>query len=742
MKNNTLIIAGLLVILAGLASGAVWTSYTNTDEIRQIVYGNSHIWGATSEGVVSIDVVSGTTRQITNTDGIGGIDYRCAELDTSRQLWFGSGDGWLSRISSNGEIHNFAFRDSSGIIARPIKIYDLKCDGSILWVASDLGISKFAIYSNGGEIRDTGTKMGDLPQSEDAICVDVIGENLWVGTAHGIAFIDKNNSNIQYFGNWRSYASGSNGLTESDIRTIISYNDTTFIGTAAGVFKYAISTDTTWIAAGLASNVVHKLFQYNGQLLAATSGGIFIYNNGNWDAYSPSAPDVIKDFAIDSEDALWGGTNTNGITKKEAESWVLNKISGPAQNYIKRISLDSTGGVWMTHDFRGVSYFHDNQWQLFNNTNSDPDGSGPLGGLADNGAMSVSVAGDGNVWVGSYGGGLYKYDWTSWFHLDYYNTPMYGVLNAPWYWVAGGLSVDQRGNVWVGAFSSDSLLLMGVFNPNSPDSTWQLFKATDAGLFTNYVWVLEANGNTVWVGRGDGFDKLNNNGTPFDPSDDVWNSRINNENIADIEVDAEGFPWIAAATGLYFVPAASDTSISIDMPPSISGAVIGLASDGVGNIWVGTVAGVGVLKPNRDEPWLSTWQAVYTKSNSPLLDNVVNCLVINKATGTVYIGTNSGLSVFESGILPPTADLTDMDAYPNPVVISDGDEIVQFKRVPSEGKLSIYTAAGELVDHFNLAERNTWNLRNSNGKRVAGGVYIFQVTSGSASGTGKFVVIK
>jgi ligand-binding sensor domain-containing protein len=742
MTNKTIIAAGLLLVIAGLASAATWTSYTNTDGIRRIIYGNGHIWGATSGGVVSVDIASDAARRFSNTDGIGGIEYRCAEIDTSNYLWFGSGDGWLSRISPNDIIRNFAFRDSSGIIARPLVLYDLKCDGNILWVANDLGVSKFDIYSNGGEIKDTGTKLGLLPQSEDAICLDVIDDNLWVGTAQGVAFINKNNPNIQYFGNWRSYTTGSNSLGNADIRTIISYNDTVFVGTASGAYKFITSPDTVWQLAGLAGSIVYKLFQFDGDLLASAGSNLYRYNNGDWAAFSPAAPDIIKDLAVDSEGLLWAGTNTNGIAKFLNDSWTLHNIPGPAQNFIKRIALDSAGGVWMTHDNKGLSYFHGDQWQLFNNTNSDPDGSGPLMGLLDNGIMSVSVARDGNVWAGSYGGGLYKYDWTSWNHWDYTNSPMYGVLNAHAYWVAAGLSADQNGNIWVGAFASDSLLLMGVYDPDSPDSTWLTFKASDAGLFSNYVWILESTGNIVWVGRGDGFDRLDNGGTPFDKSDDIWESRINTENIADIEVDAEGYPWIAAATGLYFVPATNDTSIAIDMPPSISGAVLGLASDGVGNIWVGTVAGVGVLKPNREEPWLSTWQAVYTKTNSPLLDNNVNCLVVNKATGAVYIGTSNGLSVFESGILPPTADLTDMDAYPNPVIIEDGNEIVQFKRVPAEGTISIYTAAGELVIRFNLADRNTWDLRNSDGKRVAGGVYIFQVTAGDESGTGKFVVIK
>ncbi len=198
MMNKNIIAIGPAVDFCSLTSAATWTSFTNTDAVRQVIFGNDRIWGATSGGVVQSMLHRGQSTGYTNTDGIGGIDYRCVEVDTSQNLWFGTGDGWLSRISVDGNIRNFAFRDSSGIIARPLTLYDLKRDGDILWVASDLGISKFLIYSNGGEIRDTGRQLGNLQSGEDAICVDVIGENLWVGTAQGIAFIDKNNPNIQF----------------------------------------------------------------------------------------------------------------------------------------------------------------------------------------------------------------------------------------------------------------------------------------------------------------------------------------------------------------------------------------------------------------------------------------------------------------------------------------------------------------------------------------------------------------
>jgi hypothetical protein len=98
--------------------------------------------------------------------------------------------------------------------------------------------------------------------------------------------------------------------------------------------------------------------------------------------------------------------------------------------------------------------------------------------------------------------------------------------------------------------------------------------------------------------------------------------------------------------------------------------------------------------------------------------------------------------VFDSGILPPSPDLADMDIFPNPVILSSGVQNVEFKKVPGSGILTIFTASGDLVAKLDLARTNTWNLMNSNGERVAGGIYFFHVKSGNASGSGKIAIIR
>lgn len=728
-----------------MATAGGWASYTNTDAFRQIVIKGDSVWGATSGGVVAYNGVSGEVVALTNTDGLGGININCAELDTAGNLWFGTNDGWLSRITADGEIRNFPFRDSTGLFGRAVALYDLDTDRDRLWVASDLGVSKFLPYRT--EIKETARQLGSIPREENVVCVKVIGNSLWAGTARGVAFIDKDNPVIENYANWHSFMIGEHGLGNADIRTIVAYSDTVLVGTAGGVYRFLLAPDTSWAAMGLTGLTVFKLADISGTLIAATSVGLYQYTSSGWISYySSGLPSrLANDLAVDQRGKLWAASPTSGLGGLEDTLWTMNRIPGPASNIVRRMAIDSSGGIWMAHDSKGLSRLYDGQWQLFKATTIDLVPSGPIPNILDNEQVTISAASNGDIWISSFGGGLYRYqlESQSWYRWNQDNSPMYGVPGNHYYWAATGVAADDQGRIWVTSFGSDSSLMMGVFAPYSPDSTWQTFRGDEIGLgpdITAQTFLFD--GTVVWVGRESGLDRLDHAGTPFDRSDDTWDINIIRENVLDMEIDQGGTLWLATASGLYFAPPSADTAFGFEIPPSITGSANAIEMDGAGNLWVGTVAGLGVLKPNIEQPSLSIWESIYITANSPLLNNKVNGLVIDVASGTIYIGTDGGLSVFNSGILPPTSDLSDMDAFPNPAVISDGVEQIEFTRVPSSGTLTIFTSSGDEVAQIDLSQGSTWNLRNSSGKRVAGGVYIFYVKSGEASGTGKFAIIK
>jgi hypothetical protein len=82
--------------------------------------------------------------------------------------------------------------------------------------------------------------------------------------------------------------------------------------------------------------------------------------------------------------------------------------------------------------------------------------------------------------------------------------------------------------------------------------------------------------------------------------------------------------------------------------------------------------------------------------------------------------------------------------YPVPFKPSLGHTSITFTGLTRQARVRIYTVSGELVrtlDKNGGGETLDWDLRNSRGQRVASGVYLYTVKSGSQTATGKLMVI-
>ena len=99
----------------------------------------------------------------------------------------------------------------------------------------------------------------------------------------------------------------------------------------------------------------------------------------------------------------------------------------------------------------------------------------------------------------------------------------------------------------------------------------------------------------------------------------------------------------------------------------------------------------------------------------------------------------------------PTANLERVLVVPNPyrgheVWDQPGQGEVHFINLPSQSKIRIYTAAGDLVREIahsdNIRDFERWDLKNDSGKLVASGIYMYRIEAGSFHFQNRFVVIR
>jgi ligand-binding sensor domain-containing protein len=725
---------GAIVALAGIGD---WHNYTYSEDATAIAADSSIIFCGTTGGMISYNSGTGLLKKYLNSEGIGDVSVKSVCFDSAGNLFAGGSNGTLTKIAPDGHIEVFNFEYRTGI---RYFLVDLFADGDVLWVATEIGVGKFLINHGGGEFQDIAAQLGQIPLETQVRAVLVMGDYLWAGTQNGLAYMEKHNTLPQDPRSWRSYRQGDSGLTNANVYSLTALSDTLFAGTANGV--YLFGTDSLWTNIGLTGITIYNLGQHNGVIDAATDNGIYRRSESGWTLIANDSLKTTRarEIAYDYEGNIWAAFNRGGFAKFTGAFWDIYRVPGPATDAIVRIAIDSSKTAWLTQDVVGLTSFDGSNWVNFNNTNS---------GLRGNGAYTVEYDKARNaLWIGSWGDGLYYYNLTDsvWVNYRETNSPFHGVENGPYYIALPGVALDSRNDIWavdlagVNPQGGNNAALVAF---NYDDSLWQVYYENSQQIPDNVPTSVLIEDNDLIAAGGTGAWWLNFGADVFNTSDDNWHGKI--LDIVDIRamvLDDVDRLIFGSPNGLSYYSFASDDTVILDLPDGYRSTVRALELDGLGNTWVGTDSGVVVLPKNFQRGNIE-WIYKFKVSNSQLINNTVNSIKIDKNNGYVYIGTAGGLSIYESGIAQPSANLTDMNTYPNPVNVRTGDTRAYFLRVPAESEVSIYTVSGDLIKRFTYSgSSNYWDLSNEKDEQVAAGIYFFYVKSDTQSGTGKIAVIR
>jgi len=115
---------------------------------------------------------------------------------------------------------------------------------------------------------------------------------------------------------------------------------------------------------------------------------------------------------------------------------------------------------------------------------------------------------------------------------------------------------------------------------------------------------------------------------------------------------------------------------------------------------------------------------------------------------TGYATTSGGLYSLKGGLMGSSSlaegSLDNAYAYPDPFKSTMGVQSVTFTNLTQIATITIYTISGEKVRTLSKNDTGnsfSWDLHNESGMRVASGLYIYAITSGSLRKTGKLIII-
>ena len=294
------------------------------------------------------------------------------------------------------------------------------------------------------------TANSDLPSNTiTCIEIDEFG-NKWIGTGGGLVKFDGTN--------WTVYNSSNSGLPDNWIPALaIDRSVKKLIGTgeftkrtSSGLAKF---DGTNWIVydtsnSSLPGNWISAITidGSGNKWIGIKDEGLAKFDGSNWILYNSSNSGLPKNIgvraiAIDGSGNKWIGAYDDFV-KFDDTTWTVYN----AQTTIGCITIDNTGKKWIgglrsePFGWFGLIRYDDETFTYY----AESDSGVPLGSI-----QCIAVDEFDNKWIGTYrsnNGGLVKFDGTNW--TDY-STSNSGL---PDNWGVNAIAIDGSGNIWIGTW--------------------------------------------------------------------------------------------------------------------------------------------------------------------------------------------------------------------------------------------------------------------------------------------------
>lgn len=354
------------------------------------------------------------------------------------------------------------------------------------------------------------------------------------------------------------------------------------------------------------------------------------------------AQGAVNAIAQDNYGFMWFGTQ-EGLNRYDGYEFgtYQHDPEDPgslSHNWVWTLLVDRDGDLWVGTDGGGLSLFQ-RETQSFRHYRHDPTNPGSL---SHDRVRVVYQDAKGTLWVGTDGGGLNRLDATQGEFVQYRHDPE-DPFSLPNDSVLAILE-DREGTLWVGTDGGGLARLdptRGAFFPYRHDPSRPNSLSNDR-VRTIY----EDRDGRLWIGTYEGgvnlLDVLNGSFRRFQPDGQDYNSLSHNR-VRDIYQDRRGTLWVATDAGLnewradaqrfvrYLHDPTDTSSISDDR-------VISIFEDRGGVLWVGTYSGLNKWN------FLSDAFTYYrTEDGAPFrLSSKVVTAIAESASGMIWVGTYGG----------------------------------------------------------------------------------------------------
>ncbi len=446
---------------------------------------------------------------------------------------------------------------------------------------------------------------------------------LWIGTDGGLVKFNKETEEIIH------YNRANANLPGNHIRAMATDSSgSLWIGTQySGVGKFDGNTWQTFNT--LNSNLPHN--QWNISINLDAKGNIYFgslwffskYDGNIWRIFKTGNPVLsnlaIHDIKFDKNDIGWIGASW-GLGKFENGNLTekFNNFTQP----ILTVEIDSDNNIWLGTDGNGIYKFNGQNFTVFDTTNSE---------IPDNIIYDMEFDKEGNLWI-STASGIAVYKDNSW---QIYNS---GNSNLPKNDFVMCIKIDKNNIKWFGTKQN------GLYKFDNKN--WKRFDLSNS-IITNYIYDIAVDKkNNIYLG---GYDKglcfYDRNNWHSYKKIPIQNNELdlNSKSIHLIYFDkGENLyvrlfcttPWLIKYNGMNW------KSFDSSNTPFSNLLVNSIIHENENNMWLGTDN--GLIKYNGTD-WI-----IFNKENTPLRTNWISDILFDKE-GNLWVGLMSSSKIDPNG---------------------------------------------------------------------------------------------
>lgn len=747
----------LLLLTPILAVAEEWRLLTDTRNARDIVAADSRLWLATEGGLVEFTPEGGMFRTHTTLDGLSGVGVLRLAPDSAGAIWLAFDNRTLLRWDGeSGVTHTVStLSQQSGIQS----VNDIAISSRGLFVATNRGVSLITYVARYDqwvwfeEYRRIGSFSPDI--SARTLLVD--GDYLWVGTDQGVGRGDLTSPKPL---DWVNYTTAQ-GLPGAAIRDLVMWGGALCALTSEGVAQVDAGR---WRRLHPRKDFT-RLFVNSDTLVGLSPDGVYAWTGSAWQRWG-SFLRWTNGVAWDDRGRLWAGLSRNGLSpggvaRLEDTTWVVEQPPGPVSNYLLAAAFRSDGTTLFVGgkgggEF-GLSQLSGDEWRIW----SAPTNVGTPFNFQH---RSVAMDLDGGVWVGTFLGGVARYDAND--SVTVFNaesstgerlngySPRHRMVLAP------AVAADTSGNVWIvnrGALNGRVLVCVPREFIRAPADTasWIYFHRSNFGAVADFdllaidgrsrKWIASTANDPTLPGEK-GIYVLDDEGTLRDSTDDdVWGPipGLPSTEVLSLKWDPAGFVWAGSSRGAYYAPAYKDDLTGASFTQVYAMREIPIYSidvDPTGNKWFGTEFGASILSPDL----YTVVRRITSDPPDRLPSSRVQMVAIDPYSGWAYIGTSDGTVALHTPYRDYGQDIASVTVEPNPFNPNRGTMTFTGSSLAGAAGARIYTPDGRLVRSLSHDRAALgWDGRDDSGRPVADGVYLILTHSGNGQAAqGKVAVLR